>query len=169
MRGRIVFPLVGFAILLLVAAGVTMARALRPADQPIPFDHRLHLEEVGLGCTDCHRFAETGVRATIPNVEVCGECHLEPMAGSLGEALLLAYLEEETPIPWRKIYWVPNDVYFSHRRHVEIGGIDCATCHGAVAERETPLTRPLRPVTMKGCIDCHRRAGATHDCISCHV
>jgi hypothetical protein len=156
------------ALALLVVAGVTLAKVLRPAEQPIPFNHQLHITEVGLGCTDCHTSAETGVRATIPKVELCGDCHQEAMTGSAGEAILLAHVEAGKAIPWHQVSWIPQDVYFSHRRHVAIAGLECETCHGAVADRATPLTRPLRPVTMKGCIDCHRRAGASSDCISCH-
>jgi hypothetical protein len=169
MSRRTLLATASLALCLVVVAGFTLAMVRRPPDQPIPFDHRLHLEEVGLGCVDCHLYVETAARATIPNVDLCADCHQEPMTDSPGEALLLAYVEEDKAIPWHQVYWVRPDVYFSHRRHVAIAGIECATCHGEVATRERPLTRPLKPVTMKACMDCHRRTSTTNDCITCHV
>lgn len=136
--------------------------------QPIAFNHRLHIEEVGLECTDCHIYALEGVRATIPNIEVCGDCHEEAMTESAEEALTVEHIRDGIPIPWRKVYHVPEHVYFSHRRHTTLGGIDCEQCHGAMEEREQPLTDPLVPLGMDECLDCHRQADATTDCILCH-
>lgn len=156
------------ALMALAVAGVTVATARRPAAQPIAFNHRLHVEQVELACTDCHLHATSGARATIPNVTVCGDCHAEALTDSPEEARVVAHVKAGTPIPWRKVYWVPDHVFFSHRRHTAIAGIECATCHGGVAQREVPLTRRLVPVTMDRCMECHARTGASNDCILCH-
>jgi hypothetical protein len=156
------------AMALLIGAGVVVAMSPRPIDQPIAFNHRLHVEDLGSDCTDCHLYAETGVRATIPNLEVCADCHAEAQTDSSEEAQLVDYIEAGTPIPWRKIYRVPDHVYFSHRRHTSIGEIECAICHGQMSEATEPVTRPFRRVTMKGCMDCHDESGASNDCLLCH-
>ena len=137
-------------------------------DQPIAFNHRLHLETVGLECSDCHHYALTGVRATIPNIETCGGCHQEAATDSPEEARLVESIQAEEPIRWKKVYRVPDHVYFSHRRHAALGEISCATCHGEVAARERPLTSPLVKVTMDGCMGCHDQRGVSNDCILCH-
>ncbi len=151
-----------------IAAGVTVSQIASSVEQPVLFSHQLHLEEAGLECVDCHRHAIDGVRATIPNVEVCGECHEEPMTDSRQEARVSEHIRDGVPIPWRKVYWVPEHVYFSHRRHTTIAGIACERCHGNVGDESAPLTRPLVRLDMDDCMDCHTEAGVTNDCVSCH-
>lgn len=152
-----------------VAAGaVALGLGRSAARQPIAFNHRLHAEELGMECVDCHLHAVGGERATIPNVAVCIDCHEEAQTESPEEARLVERIASGEPIPWLRVYWVPSDVYFSHRRHTAVAGIECSTCHGPVAELERPLTRPLIDLTMDDCIDCHRESGVTNDCISCH-
>ena len=137
--------------------------------QPIKYNHKLHVQENDMECVDCHRYARTHARATIPNIEVCGDCHAdEPTSDSPEEAKLITYVTEGRKIPWAKIYRVPSHVYFSHRRHTTIAQIDCATCHGNVEEMTTPLTRPLTKISMKRCLECHERNRVDNDCTRCH-
>lgn len=156
------------ALVVLVGVGIAIASYGWPIEQPIAFNHRLHVEDLGSDCTDCHLYALNGVRATIPNVEVCADCHAEAQTDSAEEARVVAYVESGEPIPWRKIYWVPDHVYFSHRRHTSIGGIACEICHGPIGEASEPVRRPLASVTMDGCMECHEQAGASNDCLVCH-
>lgn len=152
---------------LLVAAGVVLSMPT-PIRQPLQFDHALHVEEVGAECTDCHLYVETGMRATIPGVTVCADCHEEALTESEQEAWLVEQIEAERPIPWRKLTHVPDHVFFSHRRHTAVAGIDCSECHGDMAARTEPPSRPLVSISMNGCMECHQRNGASNDCISCH-
>jgi len=160
--------LVLFAVALVLAAGAAVTLPSRSIDQPIAFNHRLHVEDLGSECTDCHLYALTGVRATIPNVEVCADCHAEVQTDSAEEAKLVSYVESGEPIPWRKVYRVPDHVYFSHRRHTAIGGLECATCHGPMNEATEPISRPYARVTMNGCMECHEETGTSNDCLLCH-
>lgn len=137
--------------------------------QPIRFNHSKHVEDLGLPCTTCHLYAETGTRATIPNLEVCKMCHSTPLTDSAEEARLVEYIQAGEPIPWRKVYWVPEHVYFSHRRHTSVAEIACETCHGAIGEMSSPVSSPAVKITMDRCISCHRGADASDDCISCHT
>lgn len=152
----------------LAAAGLFTGLAPRPVTQPIAFNHNLHVSDLGLECVDCHRYVLTGARATIPNIDVCGECHIEALGDSLEEKRLIAFVESGELIPWQKVYRVPDHVYFSHRRHAAIGGIACERCHGNMAERTQPVSRPAVRLTMNACIECHDEAGVTNDCILCH-
>lgn len=166
---RRALPLVlGLVAVAAVAAGVALFAFGGTVTQPIAFNHRLHVQDQGLECTDCHRYVMTGARATIPNVEVCSDCHIEPLTESPEERTLVDYVERDEPIPWRKVYRVPDHVYFSHRRHAAIGGIECARCHGEMADRERPVTRPAVRHTMTSCIQCHEDEGVSRDCITCH-
>jgi hypothetical protein len=60
---------------------------------------------------------------------------------------------EQRAIAWKRIYAVPDFVYFHHGVHVQ-HGLACQTCHGDVAG----MARVFRvsPLTMDWCIDCHR-------------
>lgn len=153
------------ATLALAARGVAW---MRRVEQPLAFDHRLHIEEIGLDCLDCHRGAESAVRATIPNVSECGDCHDVALSESPDELALVAYVEAGEKIPWRKVYRVPDHVFFSHRRHTALAGLECEVCHGPVAERSEPISRAFRRPTMNDCMDCHRESQASNDCLYCH-
>ena len=158
-----------FLGLLVVAAVVAgLARARRPLAQPIAFNHQLHVEEMGAECTDCHQHVLTGARATIPNIAVCADCHGEAQTESADEAKLVEYIQTGEPIPWVKVYTVPDHVYFSHRRHAAIAAIECETCHGEVGQRTKPVVWPAVKMTMDHCMDCHEESGASNDCIWCH-
>jgi len=156
------------AIALSAAAGVALI--LAPADvvQPLAFDHQVHVEEVGAECVDCHLYALSGVRATIPNTRTCAGCHDEAMTESPVEARLIEYIDADEPIPWQKVYWVPDHVYFSHRRHTVAAEIACTVCHGEVGDRTEPLSRALVPISMDDCMHCHYEEGVSNDCILCH-
>lgn len=149
-------------------AGVVWSITAPPVTQPIAFNHFLHVEDLGADCTDCHLYAVSGMRATIPNLQTCADCHDEPIGESPQEARLIGYVEAKEPIPWRKVYWVPEHVFFSHRRHTAVAEIACETCHGPIRDRVAPLSRPLVPISMEGCMECHAQSGVTNDCIVCH-
>ncbi len=153
--------------LALVVAGFVLVRG-SSVEQPIDFDHRLHIEDIGFQCTDCHLYAETGIRATIPNVDICAYCHAAPMTDSTSEALVVEHIEKGEPIPWRKVTRVPAHVFFSHRRHTSVADIECVTCHGDVEQRTTAFDRPPIKLSMSQCMDCHQERDASNDCILCH-
>jgi len=58
------------------------------------------------------------------------------------------------PIEWIKVHNLPDHVYFNHSQHVTVGKVDCANCHGKVAEMAT--LRQYAPLSMGWCINCHR-------------
>jgi len=137
--------------------------------QPIAFNHKIHIEDVGLNCKDCHLNVETMAVASIPALDVCQTCHNEePISESLVEKELLWYVSEKKEIPWVQIYSVPEHAYFSHRRHVMIGGLECSSCHGDIASMTTPVWYQAVPVTMENCMACHKRNKVTNDCLTCH-
>ena len=41
----------------------------------------------------------------------------------------------ETDVKWRT-HNLPDFVYFNHAQHVQVGQIECQTCHGPVEEME---------------------------------
>jgi hypothetical protein len=145
------------------------------ADQPIAFEHKVHVAEEEIPCTDCHQGAEDSTHATIPVGEVCLDCHEEAIGEGAEEARLVAMLLEEEPIPWIRVHKLEEHVRFSHRRHVLGGQILCERCHGEVSERKLPFSRPFisfnTELGMERCIACHLESGnprASIDCALCH-
>ncbi len=137
--------------------------------QPIAFNHKVHIETAGMNCKDCHLNVETIARASIPTLEVCQTCHSdEPISKSPAEKEVLRYFAEKKEIPWVQIYSVPEQVYFSHRRHVKIGGLECSSCHGNIAGMITPVSSEAVSVTMENCMNCHKQHKVTNDCLACH-
>jgi hypothetical protein len=137
--------------------------------QPLEYSHKVHIENAGLNCTDCHQYVEKLAAASIPSTEVCQNCHSEsPISNSPEEAKLLKYVEQKKEVPWVRIYRVPDHVYFSHRRHVVDGKLKCSECHGNVGSFVKPVSSAAVPVTMQNCINCHKQRNVTTDCLSCH-
>jgi hypothetical protein len=79
---------------------------------------------------------------------------------------LAGYYEAKKPIPWVRIYQLPEYVYFSHSLHHEKAKIGCELCHGPVAERDT-ITKE-KAISMTACMDCHSERGASVKCNRCH-
>lgn len=138
-------------------------------DQPIAYNHKLHIETVGLSCSDCHVYASIKPSAGIPSNETCQSCHSEtPLTDSSEELKLLQFISENKEIPWKVVHNVPDHVYFSHRRHVVGGDMSCSDCHGKVEEMTRPISVPTMKLTMEECMDCHKQKNITNDCLACH-
>ncbi len=136
--------------------------------QPIAYDHKKHVEEADLDCLDCHKRVLTHQKATIPNIEVCQECHDEAMTESEEEKKLVEYISENRQIPWIQVHRVPDHAYFSHRRHVALGRVDCEQCHGNVSAMSRPFSKPAVKITMEWCLECHEKNSVDLDCATCH-
>lgn len=107
-------------------------------EQPIDFNHALHLEEVDNGCESCHYFREDGTYAGVPKLADCIDCHEEVMGESEDEARFVEeYVAKGREVPWH-IYSRQQDcVFFPHAAHVIKAQMDCVTCHGHIGESES--------------------------------
>lgn len=135
--------------------------------QPINFSHDKHVS-LKFPCNTCHRFYMTRQTSGRPGVAVCTPCHIGTKPVSPEMLKLRRYIDNKQEIPWRRVYEVPSRVFYSHRTHVVDGKITCEECHGPVGAQKTALTRPLKKITMDGCIACHKERNITTDCNACH-
>jgi Cytochrome c7 and related cytochrome c/Class III cytochrome C family len=147
------------AVILLVARVFAEA-----PEQPIPFSHRAHVK-AGLECKGCHPMPDTGEFATIPETAACMSCHDTVKTDSAGVRKLAEFHKAGKPVPWRRVYRIPDYVFFNHREHVE-KGVTCQTCHGPVQERDA--LRKERDISMAACMECHRARQASVACNFCH-
>ena len=150
------------------AAGRTLLRPANTVLQPIQFNHLLHIQEVGLECADCHKYFATGQHSGLPTLADCMECHEGGMTDSPEEKKLLELARDAPMTPFLKLFMMPDHVYYSHRTHVTVAGLECASCHGDIAGTTTPPATPLMRITMNTCLDCHTRNGVSDDCTRCH-
>ena len=134
--------------------------------QPIAFSHKVHIEN-DLECLDCHQYYEQQAFSGRPVLETCSSCHEELLGESKEEEKLLEYIRAGKEVEWQRLYRVPEDVYFSHRRHVVLGKIECNACHGDIGQSLRPPSKPIK-ITMKKCMKCHKDNEVSNDCIACH-
>jgi hypothetical protein len=125
-----------------------------PLDQPVPFSHRHHAEQLGIDCRYCHTGVEKSAFAGLPDTETCMTCHSQLFIDAPLLAPVRQSLARGTPLRWNRANKVPDFVFFNHSIHVA-KGIGCATCHGPV--NDMTLTWKSRTLYMKWCLDCHRQ------------
>ncbi|WP_345247431.1 cytochrome c3 family protein [Pigmentiphaga soli] len=124
--------------------------------QPIPFSHRHHVGDDGISCLYCHSSVQRSATAGLPATEVCLSCHSVLFRDSPALAPLHESARTGQPVAWRRVYDVPDFVFFNHSVHVA-KGVACVTCHGRV-DKMPELLRP-QPIEMQWCLDCHRAPG----------
>lgn len=164
-----VYFICGILVLcVIVAILIVLSRWRSAVAQPIAFNHKVHAGDLKLACVHCHQGVESGPFATLPKAEVCLTCHAAPLSENPEEAKVREYGGEKGEIPWERLTRMPDHVYFSHQRHVRFGEIACERCHGKMEERTRPPSRAPKELSMNDCLDCHRRQGASVDCVHCH-
>jgi mono/diheme cytochrome c family protein len=200
------FSVVIFVVMLFAGLADTLTRLATVGvyedyqpSQMIAYDHSLHAGTMEIDCRYCHNSVEKSKHAGLPTTNVCMNCHSqihESKAGTGKEEIAklhlaagydadkMAYNKDKQgnvitgdPIVWNKAHNLPDHVFFSHKQHVNVGGVDCMQCHGDVksytlgrvstleeinALVDNPdhgdknlvkLTKPL--LTMGWCIECH--------------
>jgi hypothetical protein len=188
-----VMALVGFGAALLVGYVALPALLYEEMEQPLAFNHAVHLgEKGGMGCEDCHAFRGDGTFVGIPPTSACADCHAEPIGKSAAEKQLIEkYLGPGVEIPWLAYSRQPDNAYFPHAPHVKRAKIECAHCHGSHAEtsslrpyernRLTGYSRDIWGAAITGfktnswdrmkmddCSGCHAERGVGDSCMMCH-
>lgn len=136
--------------------------------QPVAFNHLKHTQELGLPCDFCHPYAQASAHSGLPDGSTCSMCHTEVQGTSTEAARVTALLEAGDSLRFHKLFRLPDHVFYTHQRHVAIAELECARCHGAIAETTQPPDHALVPIDMEFCMDCHRESGASLDCNACH-
>lgn len=146
------------------AVGYNRAMFGPKIEQPIAFSHRLHVTDKQIDCFYCHPYGERSMNAGLPSVDKCLGCHNHIIPKHDEILKLKQYKASGRPLPWKKVYYNPDHVYFPHFRHLN-KGVRCQECHGEVERADR-----LNQVTfyMGFCINCHDKRGASRDCVACH-
>ena len=149
--------------------------------QPIHYSHRIHAGDNKIDCKYCHSSARKSKTSGIPSLNVCMNCHksiYQVADATLAEGVQFGidYNEEiqklytavgwdeenqeyngtSQPVAWVRVHNLPDFAYFNHSQHVEVGQVECQTCHGPVEEME--VMSQFAPLTMGWCLNCHRES-----------
>ncbi|HEY7654665.1 MAG TPA: c-type cytochrome [Methylomirabilota bacterium] len=154
-------------------AVLPIAAARQGPVQPIFFSHVIHTGSYQIACQYCHAGARRSSAAGVPSVERCMGCHkIVAAEGNPEVKKLHGYWERKEPIPWVRVFKIPEHAQFAHRPHVQ-AGVQCQTCHGRIEAMERVHAEtgqnivndlmnlaliPTKPpkLTMGWCVECHR-------------
>ena len=160
------FPLLVIVVVVCMKAQQEPAPAIGTTPpQPLPFSHRAHTE-LGLKCSECHKGAAQGPAAGIPPESLCMNCHRTVKAQSPAIVTLAGFLKRSEPVPWARLYRLPDFVSFSHNRHSGKAQIACSTCHAEVAQQDALVKE--KSIGMQSCMACHDKRKANNNCDACH-
>jgi len=123
--------------------------------QPIAFSHKIHAGQYEIDCNYCHTGVQKSKNANIPSPNICMNCHSSIKTDSKEIQKIYAAVETNTPIEWVRVHNLPDLAYFNHSQHVNVGEVECQTCHGPIEEMDVVRQHSL--LTMGWCIDCHRK------------
>jgi len=138
---------------------------LGPA-QPIPFSHRVHAGVKQINCRFCHPFVDRSQKAGLPSLEKCFFCHKYIIPKHPQLLKEKEHYDRNDPVPWVRIFFVPDYVKFRHQPHIAVAKLQCGACHGSVAAMDRLLPVNLQ---MGFCIGCHKKLKAQLDCwLACH-
>jgi len=188
--GALGVVLLAVLIFLVVASWSRQPAAAKPSTQPIAFPHNTHVQTYKMDCQYCHADARRSEYAGLPSVQRCLGCHKITAADRPEIQKLAQYAASGEPIPWVRVFKVPEFTYFPHKPHVR-AGVACQTCHGPIEQmrvvgaRTGPrllndlahlvgLKPAPPPLSMGWCVECHRTENARRgtqaplDCVVCH-
>ena len=141
MKGKAGVGVLGIVLLavLIAIALSTWSRqpaSAKPSDQPIQFPHSTHVQQYKIDCQYCHSDARRSEYAGIPSVTRCMGCHKITAADRPEIKKLTEYATKGEPVPWNRVYKLPEFTHFPHKAHVRVG-LKCQECHGKVEEMTT--------------------------------
>jgi len=138
-------------------------------DQPIPYDHQLHVTQLGLDCRHCHSFVEKSGHANVPTANTCANCHHETKGAIKSDSPRLAPLMEAIdngkPIEWVRVHKAPDYVITKNddakkvlEDYVSEKGlnVDLEEEQGAQIAMGTMLKDRWNVRPKESCFTCHR-------------
>ena len=164
----------------------TAEGSIRGPEQPVLFSHKIHAGENQIACTYCHSYVAESSWAGIPSVQKCMGCHAHVAGRDIeyeynGETINIQeelkkfkdnYGTKNIPIPWTKVYYLPDHAHFVHSRHIR-RGFECKMCHGEVQNMDAVYR--VQDLKMGWCVSCHEanardenELALLKDCFTCH-
>lgn len=136
-------------------------------DQPIAFEHSLHVGTNKIQCQYCHNQVERSKHSNIPALSTCMNCHIQVATDKPEIQKLREAYEAGTSVQWVRVHMLPDFVHFNHNAHIA-KGVNCQTCHGPIETMKK--VEQFADLSMGWCINCHRQPEnkAPINCSTCH-
>lgn len=161
MKLKISYLLASF---LVASSGCVVLNTFFPQDE-FAFSHRIHVEDEGLECLDCHLDAEDLDEPGIPRLKQCNLCHEDIDADQPPERKMEVFYEDGKYLLTHPDGF-QDEVIFSHVKHVGEYEENCMVCHVGIDANEEPSR--IEPLRMAQCVSCHEDEGLAEDCTVCH-
>jgi hypothetical protein len=136
------------------ASPTTLAVGYQP-EQPIPYSHELHVNQLGIDCRYCHNSVDKASYSALPAAATCMNCHHGIHTESERLKPLHASFQSGLPVEWVKVHDLPDYAFFNHSAHVN-KGVSCVSCHGRVDRMGPEGVVQKEPLSMGWCLKCHR-------------
>ncbi len=121
----------------------------------IKFSHKLHLVDVGAGCTDCHTSAATATtinETLLPTMQTCFTCH-DPST-----KCTVCHTSPDSTT-YRDLVLTSSPVFFNHKEHAGTLKVKCETCHQGLDKVTYAELAPNGGLPkMDVCMTCHGQA-----------
>ncbi len=136
-------------------------------EQPMPYDHSVHVGVNKIQCQYCHNQVERAKTANIPALSTCMNCHLTVKTDSPYIQKIREAYDKGQGIEWTRVHMLPDHVKFNHSAHVG-RGVNCQTCHGPIETMKK--VEQFSTLSMGWCVNCHRQPEnkAPLNCTTCH-
>ena len=146
--------------------GIGYNQGYKP-EQPIAFDHSLHVGTHNIQCQYCHNQVERSKHAGVPPLSTCMNCHSQVATDKPGIQKMSELFVNGKSVEWVKVHMLPDFVHFNHSAHVT-KGVNCKTCHGEIEKMKT--VEQFSDLSMGWCVNCHRQSEnkAPLNCSTCH-
>jgi len=151
-------------VALLGLAGCALIGSLQTSEKPFAFSHKLHVEDQGLACADCHNKWDKSDEPGMPSAKQCALCHADIDAQKPPEKQI-GQLFEGDKFKAHGFLALPEENIFTHQKHAARDS-DCMSCHAAVATSER--VEPKLRLRMDDCLKCHAERKGPSDCSACH-
>lgn len=147
-----------FLLLLLALASLGMVNS--SGDTGFKFSHKLHIQDVGSGCSDCHAVADTSkspLDLLLPDKAACNQCHDDTLT-------FTSYDNQKDAAKTRP--WLTHYIArFPHQIHLA-NDIQCIDCHTGIDNSENISDSHLP--AMSSCVQCHSSLDEPDYCYTCH-
>ncbi|MFP5519222.1 MAG: cytochrome c3 family protein [Bdellovibrionia bacterium] len=136
-------------------------------EQPIPFDHSLHVGTHNIQCQYCHNQVERSAHSNIPSLQTCMNCHLQVATDKPNIQKLRELYDAGKSVEWVRVHMMPDYVHFNHNAHIA-KGVNCSECHGPIETMKQVYQHS--DLSMGWCVNCHRKPenNAPLNCSTCH-
>lgn len=130
----------------------------------IIFSHKLHIEDIGVECVDCHSTIPESQEMddkNLPKHEECFTCHDDDIAS---QKCGTCHSDPDNPEPLENPI---REFYFNHVFHIKVQNMECDNCHHGLEKVDYAQKENLP--SMEQCFLCHDDVSASKRCEDCHI